>query len=189
METRSTVRKVGFVTDSVVYRSVFAVDPGTTTGWCWALVPAGSMSAWDKVQLAHNAGFLKHGQLNYSGNEDSIVEALFSLWLRSVDKARSCVPKSGSVSLVTSFLTEDFVVRMFNSNRSFLSPVRINAKLDWLMHDGLLVPDIHQKYSPSAAKGTVTDSRMSSLLKVGRWRPHEKDALRHLVLHLMDVNQ
>lgn len=154
-----------------------AVDPGDTTGWCWLAV--------DRADLCGlgTRGFLrvsdiKYGQLRSGGTDHGenlvaheLVSLSRSLW--------SWAEVDGETDTFVVVL-EDFILRNPSSDRSLLSPVRINAKLELLL-DGTGVRVTKQ--SPSEALATVTDERLRlwNLYDAGSG-VHARDAQRHVVL-------
>jgi len=149
--------------------SVFAVDPGETTGWAVVSVPPESLLD-RSINLLEDMEF-DCGQL--TGSEDAQAERLCDL----------AITFDGPV------IIEDFTLRQFRMDRSLLSPVRVTAKLEYDIY--LVNKDVGKesqirikKQQPSLAKSTATDARLKEwgLWEVGA--PHARDAIRHAVTFL-----
>lgn len=157
---------------------VFAVDPGESTGWaCIWWDPA---VLWDPTQsivrshVAWRAGTIS----NASENE----QAAFVL---------RHLRKYGSGSEGAAVVLEQFILRkMVSSDPVLLSPVRLNAMLDFSLWRGLRVHGGESRrwsasyQSPSDAKNICTDARLKDWLMYAPGPDHARDATRHAALHL-----
>jgi hypothetical protein len=90
---------------------------------------------------------------------------------------------AGAVPDLTHIVLEDFILRERTSDRSLLSPVRLNAKLEDKFRESMPRVELTLQ-SPSNAKTTVTNERLKrwGLWSVGE--QHARDATRHLILWL-----
>lgn len=139
--------------------SIFAIDPGTTTGWAYAAeadsltVPAGDCD----IELAC-------GQM--SGEE---FQQAYDL-SRLIDRCWPCA-----------VIIEDFIPRQLNKERWFLSPVRVTNQLGmllWLKDRQWLLQQ------PSLAKSTIPDDYLKGIYQYDKGQPHSNDAKRHLLTFL-----
>lgn len=143
--------------------NVFAIDPGVTTGWCFAksadLRSANPAQEWD----------IASGQMN--GDE---YQQSYDLW-RLIKHVGECA-----------VIIEDFVPQELNKARHFLSPVRITNQLTMLLwvdkRKWLL-------QMPSLAKGTISDEYMRSINLWDKGQPHANDAMRHALLFARRVQR
>jgi len=167
--------------------SVLAIDPGGDTGWKWALVDT-SLEPTAAVQAARDDGRLLGGTIG--GNENGQVQELVRYWSSACQRADRLARGMGRQVDAYHLVTEGFILGILDSDPSLLSPVRILAKLDLMVDEERLKPEPDQwsEYLASQAKSTVTDER---LRRWGLWTKgsaHERDACRHLILHLRMVS-
>lgn len=191
--------------------SVFAIDPGETSGWAWACVgvkePAkdratGGMS----LALRHRSGTLGAdrrvlwGQVPTRVN-DPVSGRPYETWESESIHARElvCLMKmcqgmgarssSGLVPEISTVVMEDFILREGTQDRSLLSPVRLEARTEaYVFEDDELEVDVHLQ-SASDMKRTVTEERLK---RWGFWVPgqrHARDALRHLLLYMREATK
>lgn len=160
---------------------ILSFDPGVTTGWAFhrldleVLVGRGFTEAvW-----APGSGWVS-GQL-VGLSENSTVDAMVGL----TRAAFSFGSYGGDTGDLFAIAMEDFVPRMLEQKRSFLSPVRIFSKYEYglwslLGARGAALP--YFKQSASDAKNVVSDERLSrwNVLKPGQ--VHARDAQRHGIL-------
>lgn len=179
--------------------SIFAVDPGTTTGWAWSVVgrkEVGRHGITDTlVQARRDKGGpllgesrLAWGQVEVHTPDDPVAEAdhaqqLFDLMVAMGEMGARRT--SGRVPCVTDLIVEDFVLRERTMSRSLLSPVRITAALVTLVHAEHPPVRLHF-YSPSS-KSVVRDDQLKRWNLYAKGQPHARDALRHLILHLRTI--
>ena len=191
--------------------SVFAVDPGETTGWAWACVAysellsvrSGGLS-WSslferlmvsRVDSGRTLTRFACGQVEIyrgpmSGSSSGAVLAMAEakaaqeifIEVMMRSEATRAVTR-GSVSWVTDLVIEDFILRERTKSRNLLAPVRLTAGLmqEALNWERLIGVTLQ---SASDAKSVVTDDRLRSL---GLWQVgqvHARDACRHLALFL-----
>lgn len=183
--------------------SVFAVDPGETTGWAWGCVSykelrsvAGGDGSWAALfgGLISSGRFqcgqveVYRGSLSSSGSAARVAmqEAMAVLDLSvTLDQLHvaSFDVSGGSVGWVTDVVLEDFILRQGTQARNLLSPVRLSAGLaQEVLRSNRLIGVTMQ--SASDAKSVVTDDRLRAL---GLWQvgqQHARDACRHLALFL-----
>jgi hypothetical protein len=134
--------------------NVFAVDPGTTTGWAYIrdadprTIPAGECDftiVTDQI----------------SGDEYQQAHDLYAI----IDHIWPCA-----------VVFEDFVPRMVNKQRWFLSPVRIANMTAMLMWEDKRSWCWQQ---PALAMTTIDDDRLKATGQYIKARPHAMDATRH----------
>lgn len=186
--------------------SVFAIDPGETTGWAWACIGRRELAqhgAEGALELAarHKSGVslgdtrFRTGQVgcNYSGLSSAGVggfvlaelEASNTLLIEMLvcGKMASRTSK-GAVRGITSLVAEDFILREKTKARNLLSPVRLTRGLEALVwHEPELNPLLSLERS-SDSKGVVTDERLKRWGFWQRGQRHARDAIRVLILHL-----
>jgi hypothetical protein len=142
--------------------SVFALDPGSTTGW--AYVP--------DVPLTHSPAVdcdlpIACGQI--AGEEQQQSLDLYRL-------IENCWP--------CAVVIEDFIPRQINKDRWFLSPVRITSQVTML----LWMKDRQWALqSASLAKTTISDDYLKRIDLYNIGQPHANDATRHLITYLRRV--
>lgn len=156
---------------------IMAVDPGDTTGWCWLAVDRGDLCSLG------TRGFLKKSDLRYGqfktggtdAGENFVVDLL-------VESARRCWDWAEVDVEEDTFLVvlEDFILRNSSMDRSLLSPVRLNAKLQYALRNSGIRTVLQ---SSSDAMRTVTDDRLRIWnLYDSASGVHARDATRHAVL-------
>ena len=156
--------------------SLFTVDPGVETGWCWCLVP-NVRDPKDEMPEALDKGWLHTGQM--LGDENLQAMRLSSLCRRSAAFAR----RASHEPITTWMVCESFQLRERTSDPSLLSPVRIQSKLELLLHMKRIRVDDYTTQQPSQ-KSVITDER---LRRWGLWlpgKPHACDAMRHAAIRL-----
>jgi hypothetical protein len=164
------------------YRSVFTVDPGGTTGVCWALVPGVQDPSIELVDA-----FLDDRMVTaqIGGDEDEQALAVAQWWTSSRAKARRLAKADNEAQRPTSeFVCESFTLLRPESDTSLLSPVRLIAKYELLRHLGYFEGATHFGYQQPSQKSIVTDEQLQ---RWGLWlpgQPHACDAVRHAVLRL-----
>lgn len=154
--------------------NLFAVDPGGTTGWAVFWIPTANMILRG-VDVLEDVEF-ECGQ--WDGSEDAQADAFAS-------------EISG---LECPFIFEDFLLRQFRRDRDLLSPVRVMAKMEYVLWRqradalGGVTSNSHpypvRKQQASLAKSTVTDERLKKWNLWVTGMPHARDALRHGVTFL-----
>lgn len=143
----------------------FWIDPGVTSGIaCTWFDPKALIEGKPipRVVLATTVGYL-HGPENKQAHDFiTIAEQL----------NRTPGLAIGS---------ENFRVAQFNSSEEFLSPVRIRSKLDFYYWRG---GQVLWDQSPSEAKTSITDERLTLWNMYVPGPDHIRDALRHNLLWL-----
>jgi len=163
------------------------VDPGGTTGVAVALLDArwllgGGPPSWEGlatalcgVTVSQTDGWSEDGKgrhmrpgLKESNNGSGLAEL----------KMETEVIETIMGWPDAAFGLEDFILRRFGQDREMLSPVRINAAIEF----GVWTEDGRRPFlqAASMAKNTATDERMkrSGLYRAGL--PHGTDAARHV---------
>lgn len=167
--------------------SVTVVDPGVWTGWVWM-----GFSVLDLIDfrdheliracMTATIPMCIAGQLDCS-DENAGVDALANFVIKGRERTEVNAGRVQSGAPVLSVvIAEDFVLRQRTMDRSLLSPVRINAKLDYVFHESDI--EFYDDQSSSDAKSTVSDERLKRWDLFERGRPHRNDAIRHLILWL-----
>lgn len=113
---------------------IVAFDPGGTIGWGHLTLDRRAFSRPENKALK----YLKHWECGeYAGNENEQVEQASRL----IWRARfGDMPYNNTIDVVVSgfsradVLSEDFELTQLIGGNNLLSPVRINAKLDWECH-------------------------------------------------------
>jgi len=134
--------------------NIFAIDPGTTTGWAYL------REAETRIGPAGDCD-LEIACAEMSGEE---YQQSFDL-SRLIDRAWPCA-----------VVIEDFIPRQLNKERWFLSPVRITNQLTMLLW---LKDRQWALQNASLAKQTIKEEHLrgSGLWNAGK--PHANDATRH----------
>lgn len=153
------------------WATVIALDPGGTTGWSVMSVYPDALSDPD-VSVLKSITHHAHGQIG--GNEDDQADELgdlIAVW-------------PGSTLVI-----ESFTLRKFTQGAELLSPVRITAKVDYIIHSGSRGVDHHPRQwrqEPSLAKRTATDQRLKDwgLYQREGGLEHARDADRHAITFL-----
>lgn len=189
--------------------SVFAVDPGETTGWAWACVSYKELNrvrdgslTWQQfwssvlgVGVASAGPRFDCGQVSlYQGpsSASSVAAALAMSEAQAVldlaieimmRHSASSKCSGGKVTQVTDLVIEDFILRQRTKARNLLAPVRLTAGLvqEVLRSEKLIGITIQ---SGSDVLGTITDERLKAL---GLWQvgqQHARDACKHLAFFL-----
>ncbi len=134
--------------------NVFAVDPGTTTGWSY--IRDADPSTIPASECDFN---LVTDQI--SGDEYQQAHDLYAL-----------IDHLWPVAVVF----EDFIPRQINKQRWFLSPVRIANMTTMLMWEAKRSWCWQQ---PSLAMTTIDDDRLKAIGMYYKGRPHSNDSTRH----------
>lgn len=175
--------------------SVFCIDPGVISGWCWLcferklLSSDGELGAI-RVGKEVSFGWFHQGQVNCSFEQFGV-----SKLLRFIGLSLALAEKHIGVGEVESVVVmEDFVLREMTMDRVLLAPVRVSSKVEmglFLSEDLQETSVIYQ--SASDAKSVVTDDRLVKwgLAKKGHvvcdCHRHSNDAVRHLVIYLRSL--
>lgn len=138
--------------------NVFAIDPGTTTGWTYVEA--------DGLIVPHGECDLEFIAGQMGGDENQQAFDLYKL-------ISHCWP--------CAVVIEDFVPRQLNQQRWFLSPVRVTARVEVL-----LWRDKRRwlAQSPAMAKTTITDDYLKAIDQWRAGKPHANDAIRHALTYL-----
>lgn len=171
-----------------------AFDPGGTTGWAHLVLDFRAFSRPDNKALR----YLKHWECGeYTGTENKQVgEASRLIW-----RARfGDMPFNATTDVLSSglsrsdLLSEDFELTQQIGGNNLLSPVRINAKLDWVCEGWGLKLELQKR----SARTQITPERLkrfgfiSPMNRLGRWTTtgRGKDAfsaMQHAIVWLRQV--
>jgi hypothetical protein len=120
---------------------VFAVDPGISTGLAVAWVdPDALFDPGRKV----NSAIVAWGCTTLRGSENEQLDV--------IRKQISLLSAYGAVGVVT----EDFVPRRLDQTRDFLSPVRMNAVMEYMLFRGI---------APASLPGVPVDASLFAVLE------------------------
>lgn len=180
--------------------SVFAVDPGETSGWAWACVSrreltggvTAALTSARRATVKAGVGQLLPrflcGQVATRSwdlqGEHAHVSELTAMLETLGDLTHTAT--AGRLPRVTDVTIEDFILREGTKDRSLLSPVRLKFGLEQDLHTSPY-PFMLKSFQPSQAKGVATDERLK---RWGLWtvgQQHARDATRHLVLWLKEL--
>jgi hypothetical protein len=189
--------------------SVFGIDPGETTGWCWLLVGKaeikahGLSEALRRVKASSGQGVpgqfdrrLMHGEIAlnyvpfhgmvdaYPRAEASAVQELVKTML--VMQGMGYRMSKGRIPILTHVVVESFSLRGDRNerSRSLLAPVRMIARLDQELHHQFSIELERVEYQDPSEKGVMTDERLKDLGLYWPGQGHATDATRHAVLKL-----
>lgn len=177
--------------------SVYAIDPGETTGWAWCCVGKKELMAdIDLHELllqleADTQGYMLNdtrfmsGQVKCYPGDESERRGAEAVYLQGVVCAHMAQRVSKGRVTWSIIELEDFIIRERTMDRSLLSPVRLTSMIELLFDRSTAIQcALATKYQASDAKSTFTDERMQ---RWGLWvpgQPHATDARRHLLLVL-----
>lgn len=177
--------------------TVMGIDNGVTIGWSWFSLDQATildhsdsaLSLSRKLRSGERGCGEITGEGRRSGRAPSspwvewdnasmelLLDQIRKVWVEAeVDEEKD----------VFVLAVEDFVLRTSDSARHTISPVRLNAMLEWeLRNSGIQIV----KHSASDAKNSVTDARLKAwglydwCTKGFQGREHARDATRHAVL-------
>jgi hypothetical protein len=141
------------------------VDPGVSTG-----LAIGSFESNDEPDFSGVSSWTL-GPARGASEELVVARQIHEMVL-----ARRC-----GIGGVAVLAIEDFILtRLGSSDRDGLAPVRVTAHLE-----GLCIGDPRisvVKFSPASAKGIVNDERLKNWGCWKRGKPHERDAIRQLIM-------
>lgn len=159
----------------VMYPRVLAIDPGTHTGW--AIV-------WFDPDVLFD-GERKTSRAPVAWWAGMVVGPELS----QVDYIMARIRTEGVGGEGLCVLSEDFIVQTVKKERTFLSPVRVAAMLEWALHRGQREADgvyrfrkMPPKQSANDAKNTITDDRLKLWQMYLPGADHPRDATRHALL-------
>jgi hypothetical protein len=193
--------------------SIFAIDPGGTTGWAWGMFRLDwiQSSVAGAIGLAAAAGWIKHGMVatwprwakaasglepssssfdtsvgSYLHREEKVVGKVMSL-IRGADEFtfKKSVDPYGALPIngITWVICEDFILNERSADRSLLSPVRLVSGL----YNALVhEDDVNTDFllQSRSDKATIRDEQLKEM---ELWWPgagHDRDAARHMVFAL-----
>lgn len=151
--------------------TVVSFDNGGMSGWsAWTIHPEALMDP--EVKILDNVEHHTWGEIDARGPDAEVA----------------CVREE--IEIVRGFpgsavLMEDFILRMYSKGRDLLTPVRLNAMLDYALETQLGVCVTHRQ-QPSEAKSVVTDARLKiwGFYTSAGGQEHARDADRHAILFL-----
>lgn len=179
--------------------TVLAFDMGVTVGWSWFSLSQATLLEVGEKRLSTGrrlrSGERACGEIDGAGGNGLGGRRPSSPWVARDNTAASrCIDKIRDVWVeaevdedldVFIVVVEDFILRTSDSARHTLSPVRLNAILEWELRDtGIQIV----KNSASDAKSVVTDARLKGWGLYDETasgfggREHARDATRHAVL-------
>lgn len=151
--------------------TVVSFDMGGMTGWsAWEVHPEALTDP--TVKILDNVEHHTWGEIDSRGPDAEV----------------SCAKEA--LEIVRGFpgcavLMEDFILQMYSKGRDLLTPVRLNAMLDFALEVNLGVTVTHRQMA-SEAKATVTDARLKlwGFYTSAGGQEHARDADRHAILFL-----
>jgi len=180
--------------------SVFAVDPGQTTGWAWCLLGhkeirergvegsiAAALRARSGTQLADRRWAWGQIPCHYTGGTEAIGVDEWQAAEQLISTMEMCGEmgdriSGGAVPAITAVVVEDFVLRQRTMTRDLLSPVRLTAAFYVLMCQHRWRFSVHLQ--SASDKATINDERLKRLGLWAKGEQHARDANRHLALYL-----
>lgn len=153
------------------YFWALAFDPGVTTGWAVFRVPRVALSSDGFLAAMRQGGCWALGE--FRGDTDWSVDRMLAISravYQQVDE------EDGDTWAI---LVEDFVVRMIDMSRAFLSPVRIGECFRREMRNAPVLVDF--QFSSDAMK-IVTDGRLRDWNLYRPGSTHARDATRHAIM-------
>lgn len=180
--------------------SVHAVDPGETTGYAQVILGWKELISSEPFhemlpRLADDTSGdglydsrFRTLQINCYPDENAGAESIWHQMIVGHEMAGRVIRRHGRTLADWPELVvfEDFILQERTQERSLLSPVRLTAKVEMLLHRDNTEFDCWwlKPQSASDAKSTCTDDRMR---RWGLWlpgKPHATDATRHLIVAL-----
>ena len=178
--------------------SIFAIDPGTGTGWAWACLGWKELRRWGpegalgRVRSLSSAGRVQSagygdvrfrmGEINSrSGDIESAQDVLIQAVVCSHMGNRV---SNGRVPALTHVVIEGFSFREKTKSRHLLTPIRVGAAFEALMLRENELRYTEVSYQMPSEKGNITDERQK---RWGLWFPGKKDAnvaIKHLIIKL-----
>jgi hypothetical protein len=137
---------------------VFAVDPGGTTGWAYG-------KGIDLETLPGGESELDIIASEMAGDENQVAHDLYRI-----------IQQVWPVAVII----EDFVPRKLDQSRHFLSPVRVTAKLEYLLW---AAECRWWRQMPALAMSTITDDHLKEIEMYQPAKPHANDATRHVLTY------
>jgi hypothetical protein len=157
---------------------VVAFDPGQITGWAALRIEEARLTdGITALALSKDIDVFAWCTGDFVGPENHQVDMMMEL-LRDV--WREGTFDSGPDSDVVAVAIEDFILRILQSDRALLSPVRVTAAFNYAGRD---LPMPRAVQAVGDAKNIMTDERLRRLnLYEAGVSDHRRDALRHAVL-------
>ncbi len=178
--------------------SIFAIDPGTGTGWAWCCV------GWKELKgLGAEGAVLRAKERSLSGRVPSkgLGDVRFRMgeintMQGDIETAQDCLIQAmvcshmgnrvsnGRVPNLTHVVIEDFSFREKTKSRHLLTPIRVGAAFEAFMVREHELRYTEISYQMPAEKSSVTDERQK---RWGLWFPGKKDAnvaIKHMIVKL-----
>lgn len=176
--------------------SIFAIDPGTGTGWAWACL------GWKEIRKYGAEGALgrlvdrpaggsigdvrfRMGEINSKqGDIESAQDVLIQAVISSHMGNRV---SNGRVPALTHVVIEGFSFREKTKSRHLLTPIRVGAAFEALMLRENELRYTEVSYQMPSEKGNITDERQK---RWGLWFPGKKDAnvaIKHMIVKLRNL--
>jgi hypothetical protein len=147
---------------------VIGLDPGITTGWAAIGIPADSIYGTEKGYIVH----WTFGQID--GPESGQALAICGI-IKGISRLATKPWDIGTI-------IESFTVKRMGQEFSFLSPVRIGAKIELAMQLGRAGEVNHPVFQdPVMAMTTATDKRLKAWSLYSPGKEHARDATRHAI--------
>lgn len=148
---------------------ILGIDGGGTTGWARLTVPRASVYGSEPGKI------LSWDQGQFYGDENRQVDEICRL-------ARET--QSLDYNIGPAIVVEDFILSTHVRGEQVLSPVRVNAKIDYAIHLGRAGDSRLTIQNRQIAKTTATDDRLKAWGLYVRGEEHARDAMRHAVTAL-----
>lgn len=178
--------------------SVFAIDPGETTGYAWAAIGAKEVrkhgiSESIKRALDESLELSRFGHTPIPGDSfprfgwgevdcrsmdgiEEVVRLIFS----AHELIRMGTPLGGLGWIVP----EAFVLNRSVKDASLLSPVRVSAMIQYAVRKQINERGTAWEEQESAAKAVVPNDKLKAWGLYARGSEHQRDAMRHLIVKL-----
>jgi len=166
--------------------AIYAIDPGGTTGVAFAIVDISQPTVARCIKRAWSKGLLWTENVEGSHAEQAWK---ISRWVTDFF-FHYHIERSFITAGRTYIAIEDFQLRQMSAD---LAPVRITAGIETLLAGAFGMEDLfsdspfYVKQQPSHAKGFCTDDMLRRWGLLKKRSPHERDALRHLVLRVNNL--
>lgn len=181
--------------------SIFAIDPGTGTGWAWACLgwkeirkygPEGALGRVRELSgsgRVQSSGYgdvrFRMGEINSrSGDIETAQDVLIQAMISSQMGNRV---SSGRVPALTHVVIEGFSFRERTKSRHLLTPIRVGAAFEALMLRENELRYTEVSYQMPSEKSNITDERQK---RWGLWFPGKKDAnvaIKHMIVKLRNL--
>ena len=165
--------------------SIFAVDPGTGTGWAWTCLgfrELGRYGAEGALGRVVGSERFRYGEINSRAGD---IETAQDCLMRAVVCSQTGKRVSGGrVPYLTHLVIEGFSFREKTKSRHMLTPIRVGAAMEAFMVGQNDLRYTEVSYQMPSEMSNVTDERQE---RWGLWFPGNKDAnvaIKHLIVKL-----